>query len=76
MKGRELPAKRQFFEIFLEKFRGRCKPRLILSKRSLLHGGSLLKPPFLLVLERHSYERIETGGLECLLKPPPDKNVN
>lgn len=45
MKGRELPAKRQFFEIFLEKFRGRCKPRLILSKRSLLHGGSLLKPP-------------------------------
>jgi len=47
-----------------------------LSAVSVLHGGSLLKPPFLLVLERHSYERIETGGLECLLKPPPDKNVN
>jgi len=39
-------------------------------------GGSLLKPPFLSVPERHSYGRIENGGLECLSKPPPDKNVN
>ena len=30
----------------------------------MLHGGSLLKPPFLLVLEPHSYERIEIGGLD------------
>jgi hypothetical protein len=52
------------------------KYRLNLSAVNVLHGGSLLKPPFLLVLERHSYERIETGGLECLLKPPLDKNVN
>ncbi len=28
MKGRELPAKRQFFEIFLEKFGGGANPVL------------------------------------------------
>ena len=39
---------------------------LILSKRSLLHGGSLLEPP---VLVSNAFKHKESGGLDCS-KPP------
>lgn len=42
-------------------FFGRRIARLILSKRPLLHGGSLRGPPF---LASHSFSYKESGGLD------------
>ena len=40
----------------------------IMSKSSVLHGGSLLKPPQHLAQGRHSHKGMENGGLEMYFK--------
>ena len=40
----------------------------IMSKPSVLHGGSLLKPPQHLAQGRHSHKGMENGGLEMYFK--------
>ena len=40
----------------------------IMSKPSVLHGGSLLKPPQHLAQGRHPHKGMENGGLEMYFK--------
>ena len=40
----------------------------IMSKPSVLHGGSLLKPPYHSAQGRHPHKGMENGGLEMYLK--------
>src|SRR5699024_4247570 len=56
-------------------FQGRCKPCLILSKRSLLHGGSLRGPPIPPASGRRQYEGIENGDLELCFKTAAGKCI-
>ena len=44
----------------------------IMSKPSVLHGGSLLKPPRVVIL----IGAWRTAALKCISKPPPGENVN
>jgi len=39
-----------------------------MSKPSVLHGGSLLKPPYHSAQGRHPHKDMENGGLEMYLK--------
>ncbi|MFQ7866625.1 MAG: hypothetical protein ACLRIQ_13935 [Blautia wexlerae] len=44
------------------------KYRLNLSAVSVLHGGSLLKPPYHSAQGRHPHKGMENGGLEMYFK--------